>query len=266
VTVTLVGRPRLAPPLAGLLVWGAAFVLLGIFPTVVAALLLIGAAGMGNSLADVAGRTLLQRTAREDVLARVFGVLEGLQMAALAVGSIAVPPLVAGLGAEATVIVAGTVLPVAVILTGRRLRALDAAATVPVVEIALLRSLPVFAPLSAPELESVARDLEPVQAPSGTSIVREGEIGDRFYAIADGDVEVFIDGAFVRTQGRCEGFGEIALLQDVPRTATVTAKTDVRLYALEKEPFVAAVTGHPQSYRAAAQQMRARGIAVAGEK
>jgi MFS family permease len=265
VTVMLIARRRLAPWLAaGLLCWGAAFVLLGVLPTVVGALLLIGAAGIGNSIADVAGRTLLQRSTREDVLARVFGLLEGLQMAALAIGSIAVPPLVAGVGPEATVVVAGCVLPVAVILTGSRLRALDAAATVPVVEIALLRSLPVFAPLPAPALESVARDLEPVDAAAGTSIVREGEIGDRFYAIAEGDVEVSIDGTFVRVQGRCEGFGEIALLQDVRRTATVTAKTDVRLYSLEKDPFVAAVTGHAQSYRAVAEQMRERGIAVAG--
>jgi MFS family permease len=265
VTVMLVGRRRLAPALAaGMLLWGASFVLLGVVPTVVGALLLIAAAGIGNSLADVAGRTLLQRAAQEDVLARVFGVLEGLQMVGLAVGSIAVPPLVAGLGPEATVVVAGAVLPATVILTRSRLRAIDSAATVPVVEIALLRSLPVFGPLPAPELESVARDLEPVEAAAGTAIVREGEVGDRFYVIADGEVEVFIDGGFVRTQGRCEGFGEIALLQDLPRTATVKAKTDVRLYALEKDPFVAAVTGHPQSYRAAAEQMRERGIAVAG--
>ena len=264
VTVTLVGRRRLAPSLAaGMLLWGASFVLLGLFPTVAGALLLIAAAGIGNSLADVAGRTLLQRTAKEDVLARVFGVLEGVSMAALAVGSIAVPVLVAAVGPEATVVVAGAVLPVALVLVGRRLRAIDAAATVPVVEIALLRSLPIFAPLSAPGLESVARDLEPVSAAAGTVIVRQGEAGDLYYAVADGDVDVSVDGSLVRTSGRSEGFGEIALLRDVPRTATVTARTDVRLYALEKESFVAAVTGHPGCYRAAAEQMRERGVAPA---
>ena len=264
VTVTLVGRRRLAPSLAaGLLLWGASFVLLGLVPTVAAALVLIAAAGMGNSLADVAGRTLLQRTAREDVLARVFGVLEGVAMAGLALGSIAVPVLVAALGPRATVVVAGAVLPLALVLVGRRLRAIDAAATVPVVEIALLRSLPIFAPLSAPGLESVARDLEPMGVAAGTVIVREGDAGKLYYAVADGDVDVSIDGALVQSGGRCEGFGEIALLRDVPRTATVTAKTDVRLYTLEKDSFVAAVTGHPQSYRAAAEQMREHGVAVA---
>lgn len=257
VTVALVGRRRLAPALAaGMLLWGAAFLLLGLFPTILGALLLLAVAGIGNSLADVAGRTLLQRTAQEDVLARVFGILEGLSMAALAVGSIAVPAIVAGLDAEAACLVAGAVLPVALILFGHRLRAIDAAATVPVVEIALLRSLPIFAPLPAAELEGVARELEPVEAAAGTVIIRQGEAGDRYYAVADGDVEVSVDGQPVQRRGRGEGFGEIALLREVPRTATVAARTDVRLYALDKDSFVAAVTGHPQSYRAAAQEMQ----------
>ena len=263
VTVALVGRRRLAPALAaGMLLWGASFLVLGLFPTVAGALLLIAAAGLGNSVADVAGRTLLQRTAREDVLARVFGVLEGVSMAALAVGSIAVPALVAVLDPETTLLVVGAVLPAALIVVGRHLRAIDGAATVPVVQIALLRSLPIFAPLSAPELEGVARVLEPVEAAAGTVIIRQGEAGDRYYAVADGSVEVSFDGDLVQTRGRGEGFGEIALLRDVPRTATVTAKTNVRLYALEKDPFVAAVTGHPQSYRAAAHEMRERGATL----
>jgi Cyclic nucleotide-binding domain len=263
VTVALVGRRRLAPGLAaGMLLWAMAFLVLGLFPTVLGAIVLLAIAGVGNSLADVAGRTLLQRTAREDVLARVFGVLEGLSMAALAIGSIAVPALVAGLGTEETLIVTGAVFPVVLLLVGRRLRDIDEAATVPVVEIALLRSLPVFAPLGAPELEGVARVLEPVEATAGTVLIRQGETGDRYYAVADGDVEVSIDGDPVQTRGRGEGFGEIALLRDVARTATVTAKTDVRLYALDKDPFVAAVTGHTQCYRAAVQEMRERGAAL----
>jgi MFS family permease len=263
VTAALVGRRRLAPALAaGMLLWALAFLVLGVFPTVVGALLLLAVAGVGNSLADVAGRTLLQRTAREDVLARVFGVLEGLSMAALAIGSIAVPLLVAGLGTEAAFIAIGAVFPLVLIFVGRRLRAIDEAATVPVVEIALLRSLPIFAPLPAPELEGIARGLQPLEAAAGTVVVTQGQAGYRYYAVADGDVDISVDGDVVQTRGRGEGFGEIALLHNMHRTATVTAKTDVRLYALEKDPFVAAVTGNTQCYRAAAQEMRDRAVAV----
>ena len=215
VTVTLVGRRRLAPSLAaGLLLWGASFVLLGLVPTVAAALVLIAAAGMGNSLADVAGRTLLQRTAREDVLARVFGVLEGVAMAGLALGSIAVPVLVAlwvpgqrswspgpsfpwpwsSLG-----VVCGRSTPRR--RSGRRDRA-----------------PPVSSDLCATVRTRARKRCARPRAHGSTSRNRhrrEGDAGKLYYAVALGDVDVSIDGALVQSGGRCEGFGEIALLRDV---------------------------------------------------
>ena len=115
-----------------------------------------------------------------------------------------------------------------------------------------------FAPLGAPELEALARSLEPVEAPAGAAVVREGDPGDRFYAVADGELEVTQAGLPVRTLERGDVFGEIALLRDVPRTATVTPIADSRLYALEKDTFLAAVTGHPQSSRAAGALVRER--------
>ena len=115
----------------------------------------------------------------------------------------------------------------------------------PIVEIGLLRSLRLFAVLPPPALEGIARSLEPVAAEAGTAIVTQGEDGDRYYAIAEGDLEVVVDGVRVNTLGRGDGFGEIALLHEVPRTATVAALTAVKLYSLEKEQFLEVLTGHP---------------------
>jgi hypothetical protein len=255
----LVGRRRLAPSLAAAaFAWGGTFVIIGLFPSATVALLLLVAAGLARSLLDVAGRTLLQRTAREAVLCRVFGVLEGLSMAALAVGSIVASALIVWLGEERAAVATGLFLPALIVLVARRLRSIDASATVPVVEIAHLRAVPMFAPLSPPELEAAARSLVPLTAEPGSVIIREGDTGDRWYLIADGDVEIEQGGAHVITRSRGDGFGEIALLRDVPRTATVTARTRCRLFALEKETFVAAVTGHPLALRAAAEVIDAR--------
>jgi len=247
-TAALVGRRRLIPPLlAGAAVWSIAFVVLGARPSTVAAFVLLALAGAGRSVLDVAGRTLLQRLAPGDVLARVFGVLESLSMAGLAVGAILAPALVDLVGARGAVACAGAILPLALLVCAARLRTVDAEATAPIVEIALLRSIPLFAPLGAPVLESLARSLRPLEEPAGTVVVRAGDPGDLYYAIADGTLSVSVDGATVGDISRGDGFGELALLADVPRTATVTATTDVRLYALAKDPFLTAVTGHAAS-------------------
>jgi CRP-like cAMP-binding protein len=161
------------------------------------------------------------------------------------VGSLLVPALVALGGARTACIVLGSLLPVAALFGGRRLLELDRRADVPVVEISLLRSLRIFAPLGVPEVETLARSLEAVEVPQGAAVIRAGEPGDRFYAIADGTVEVRRDGNKVGTLTRGDSFGEIALLRDVPRTADVVALTPTRLYGLAKHDFVAAVTGHP---------------------
>jgi len=259
ITAALVGRRHLAPLLVcGIAASGAALVTLGAHPTVASAFLLLAVAGIGRAVFDVAGRTLLQRVARPDMLARVFGLLESLMNACLAVGSLLVPILIAASGPRAALAGAGALLLLLIVLTGRRLLAVDEAADVPVVEISLLRSIPLFAALQAPALETLGRALEPVDAVAGTPLMREGEEGDRYYAIAEGAVEVTRNGAHVAELGRGEGVGEIALLEDVPRTATVTVIEDARLYGLGKEPFLLAVTGHPPADRAARRVVQAR--------
>lgn len=252
VTARLVGLTRLALPLViSIAVWSAAFMGLAALPDALVALLLIGVAGSARATFDVAGRTLLQRVARPDLLARVFGLLEGLLMAALAVGSLLAPLLVSIGGVSLAFVCVGAILPFVALVSGRLLLDIDRHATVPVVEVALLRSMPLFAPLSPPTLESLARALEPLALAAGVDVIREGDAGDHFYVIADGEVEIVRDGQRVATRRRGEGFGEIALIFDVPRTANVRTTRDTRLYSLERDIFLVAVTGHSSVQRAA---------------
>jgi hypothetical protein len=207
---------------------------------------------------DVAGRTLLQRVARPDLLARVFGLLEGLLMGALAVGSLMAPLLVSIGGVSLAFVCVGAILPLVALAAGRRLLDIDRHATVPVVEVALLRSMPLFAPLPPPTLESLARALEPISVPAGVEVIHEGDVGDHFYVIADGEVEIFRDGQVVASRRRGEGFGEIALIYGVPRTATVTTRRDTQLYSLGREAFLLGVTGHAAAQSAAHDLAEAR--------
>jgi hypothetical protein len=235
----------------GVLALGGAFVVIALWPSALVAVVLLVLGGAGRTVLDVGCRTLLQRTTPAEVLGRVFGLLEGLEMAGLALGALLIPPLVALGGSKGALIGAGLLLPALAVLIARPIIAVDRGAKVPVVEIALLRSLPLFAPLPPPAIEGLARALERVELPAGAVVIRFGEEGDRFYAIAEGEVDVSRAGTTLARLGRGTGFGEIALLEDVPRTATVTAVTDVLLYALEKGPFVTAVTGHAPASQAA---------------
>ena len=252
VTARLVGLARLAPSLvASLAVWSVAFMGLAAIPGAVGALVLLAAAGGARATFDVAARTLLQRMARPDLLARVFGLLEGVQMAAFAVGSLLAPLLVWIGGLRLAFVCVGAMLPLFALVAGRRLLDIDRHATVPVVEISLLRSMPLFAPLPPPTLESLARALEPISVPAGVDVIREGESGDCYYVIADGELEVVRNGRIAATRSRGEGFGEIALMYSVPRTATVRTLEDSHLYVLDSDAFLLAVTGHAASQRAA---------------
>jgi MFS family permease len=252
VMLTLIGTSHLAAVFRlGILVWGVPLALLGIWPSVAAALVLLGILGVGNTLVDVAGLTLLQRAAPDEVRARVFGVLESVFLGTIAIGAILAPLLAAALGARGALIAAGGGLSVLVLLFWRPLDAADATAAVPESTLALLRGIPIFAPLPPVTLEQLASLLSRVDIPAGEVIFRRGDPGDRFYVIGDGEVEIALDGGPPKALGRGGYFGEIALLRDVPRTATVTTRSEVELYVLERDVFIAAVTGHAPSAEAA---------------
>lgn len=258
VTTMLIGRRRLAPSLLGALaLWSAALAVIAAAPSTAVAFALIAVAGLARSLLDVAGRTLLQRTARPEALARVFGLLEGVTMAGYAVGSITASGFVALAGNRGAFACFAVLLPLSAVVVLRGLLGADSVA-LPIVELARLRAMPIFAPLDAATLEGLARCLDPLEVAAGVSVVREGERGDLFYVVADGELDVTVGGEHVRSLGRGDCFGEIALLRDVPRTATVTARTAVLLDSLEGASFIAAVTGHDPSARAAGELVRGR--------
>ncbi|HZO48517.1 MAG TPA: MFS transporter, partial [Gaiellaceae bacterium] len=245
VALALATRNRLAADFGlGLALFGA-MAAIGVAPHLVTGLIALGVLGIGNSLVDIAALTILQRTVPNDVLGRVLGLLDGLLLGSIGVGALAIPLLVGAFGVRASLIVVGAFPVVLVALTWPRLRRLDATARAPEL-VELLRGVEILAPLPPVRLERLAASLVPVRLPAGATVIREGEEGDRFYVVGEGEVE--IQG---RTFGPGSSFGEIALLRDVPRTATVTAATDVLLHALERDDFLAAVTAHEPSTAAA---------------
>ena len=249
VSATIHGS-RLARVFAlSLLGWGLPIVLVAPRPELVAAFVLLAIVGASNSIEDVSGFTLLQRAIRDDALSGVLGLIWGAAMGALAIGSVATPILVRELGARTAFVLVGVVLPVLTIAGYRRVRALDAEA-VPTRQQLLVDRVPIFEPLSLAAKERLAAKLLPLDVPAGETIVRAGDAGDRFYVVDSGAVRIGLDGGEKET-GAGDYFGEIALLRDVPRTATVTAKTATRLYALERADFLAAVTGHALAEAAA---------------
>ncbi len=261
-TFTIVGRGRLAAVAAiGAVAWGAALVAVGLSASALAAPVLIVGGGAGLAIVDICGRTLLQRSVRDEILARVFGLQEGLAMAGLAAGSVLAPILVAIGGLVGAVLAVAAILPLVVALGWRRLRDLERRAHVPAREIALLRRDPIFRPLPAPELEAVARRASWLIVPAGDRFIREGEQGETFYVLAAGALHVERGGEPLRDVTRPgEGVGEIALLRGVPRTASVIATEASTLLAIDRGPFLAAVTGHPDAFAAADAMVAARAL------
>jgi hypothetical protein len=244
----LVGQGRISKQFAvGMVLWGVPIALMGIFPGSALALALLLLVGIGNTIVDVTDLTLLQRAVPDEVLARVFGAVNTITIASMALGSIAAPILVETIGIRAALIASGGVLPVLTALVYGRLSALDRGAIVSTGDLELLRANEIFAPLPQAMVELLAAHLAPVRSAAGEVVFRQGDHGDRYYVIVAGRAEVSIDGELTRTLEAGDGFGEIALLRDVPRTATVTAATPLDLRALERDHFITAVTGHATS-------------------
>jgi MFS family permease len=258
-SLMLVGRKRLAG-MFGLAVAGTGgpMIFIAPHPSTAIALVAFALIGVSNIVEDVAGFTLLQRTTPGEVLSRVFGIVHSLFFGTVAAGAILAPLLVHWIGVRWSLVAVGGLLPLLSLALRAPLVRLDDAAVDHGRELELLRASPIFSPLPAPVVEGLAARLELVRAAAGEEVVRQGDHGDRFYVVASGEVDVAIDGRPQGTLGPGDHFGEIALLRDMPRTATVTARTEIELFALGREDFLAAVTGHSASAEAAEAVVGAR--------
>lgn len=234
-----------------LVFWGLPIVFMAPGPYFVAAVLLLAVVGAANSVEDVAVVTLLQRSVPDETLTRVLGVLWGLAMGGVGLGSLAAPLIVAAVGPQAAFVVVGLILPLLTLAAYRRLVEIDKAVA-PGPELGLIERVPMFAPLSIATKERIAAALVPVPVSAGELVIRAGDVGDAFYIVAGGELDIETGDRHASAR---EGdyFGEIALLRDVPRTASVKAVGDSRLYALERSDFLEAVTGHSAAHAAGQQ-------------
>jgi MFS family permease len=260
--MTLGGR-RLAVSFGlALVFWGLPITLIAPRPYLAVAVFLLAILGAANSVEDVALFTLLQRSVPDEILTRVLGVFWGLAMGAVAIGSIAAPAVVRAVGPRPAFVVVGSILPLLTLATYRRLVEIDGTVA-PAPELELIDRVAMFAPLSIAMKERVAATLVPVRVAAGELVIRAGDAGDRFYIVGAGELDIEAGGVHT-TAHNGDYFGEIALLRDVPRTATVTAAVDSELYALPRDAFLAAVTGHSAAH-AAGQEVASARLARTGQ-
>jgi hypothetical protein len=259
----LVGSRHLGAWLGvALVLWGVPIAVVGAAPGQALALGMLAVVGLGNAIADVPFYTLPVRMASDAVLARVFGVFEALVAAGVALGAVATPVVIAATGERTALVAVGLVLPVLAAASWRALAAMDGRLGVREDEIAVLRRVAMLSQLPVASIEHLASRLRHVTVPAGTPVFEQGDTGDGFYVITAGRADVVGDGAVVRTLAAGDSFGEIALLHDTRRTATIRAAeaaeaaeaagaADLGLIVLDRAVFLDAVCGYSVSAEAA---------------
>ena len=252
--IGLSGRARLAPAFAvSLAGWGAPIVVIGLVPHAAIAFVGMAAIGVANAMIDVSGFTLALRTTPNDRRLAVMSLIEVIANGGVALGVIVAPLLIEALGIRGALLVGGLILPIAAGTARPGLRKIDEGALGASHEAELIRGVPMFGLLSLATVEHLASHLTPVELTDGSSLIREGDPGDRFFIIDRGEIEVSQGGRRLQELGPGAGIGEIALLRDVPRTATVRAHGDVRAFALDRDDFLEAITGHREALATATE-------------
>ncbi len=244
-------RHRLAQDMTtGVVLWAAPLLLVAAWPSPVTVFVAVALLGLANPLVDVNLDTIVQRITPDAVMGRVFGALEACVITTMALGAFLMPLLLQFWNLRTALAVIGLGVTALALPFLPRMRRLDARLSAPV-GLRLLQGVPLFIPLAPSTVDGLAHKLIRISVPAGALVLREGEDSDKFFVIESGLVEVTQEGAVLRQEGPGDFFGEIGLLRDVPRTATVTAVEDTVLLALGRDEFLAAVTGQSEAFRAA---------------
>jgi MFS family permease len=244
----LVGSRRLAAYTGvGIALWGLPLALIGVFPSELLALVMLAIIGAGNALVDLGYFTLFPRLMPDEVLARVFGALESLVALAVGLGSILTPLLIHLFGIRGALVAIGLITPAIVGLAWSRLVTVDKALGAQADVIERLRQVTMLRPLPVSTIEHLARNVREESVEPGQAVIEQGQVGESFYVIVAGEVEIRENGRLLRVLSDGDSFGEIALLRDVPRTTTVRARTPLMLYELGRHHFVPIVSGYSES-------------------
>jgi Cyclic nucleotide-binding domain/Major Facilitator Superfamily len=235
----LASKIRLGPAF----IWSTAassvvFLFLGVSPAGVLPFVILFVVGVLDIMVDVNGTTIIQTGTPEELLGRVFGAFESVLIFAMLIGALVVGPLIELLGPRATTAAFAVVGLVIFAACLPRLSKLEGVLGVRM----FVRKVPILSGLSHAVLEDLALRMILERAPDGTAVVSQGEVGDRLYIVKEGEAEVVARGedgeeTEVARLSKNDYFGEIALLRDVPRTATVRARGPVELDALGREDF-----------------------------
>ncbi len=262
--VVIVGRMkhgRLGSDMSvGVLGWSLPLLVIAAVPSPVTTVLALAVIGLMDPWVNLGLETIPQRIAPEYAISRVYAAVDSALTGAMSLGALVAPLLLHTMGLRPSLALVGLLVTAYAASTLPQMRLLDQRLAAPPT-LPLLQSIALFAPLSPVLRETLARRLVPVDVVAGEVVVAEGEASDRFYVIESGEMEVSQGGRVLRTESAGEFFGEIGLLRDVPRTATVTAASPGRLYALERADFLDAVTGQDEAL-AATEEVVSRRLAV----
>lgn len=228
---------------AALAYWGAPIAVIGLVVSPAVALAALVVTGVANAVYDVAVMTIFQRGASNQERAAVFSLFEGVAGLGTVTGSLLAPVLIAAFGPRGALGVAGSILPIVALIIYARIGGTDRVSVVDEELVRLVRRVEAFSELPLTAIERLVAGMTPVAVPAGAVLMREGEAGDTFVIVATGEVEVSVAGEPMQRLGPGSGVGEIALLRRSPRTATVTALTEVTGHSVDCETFACAVSG-----------------------